>query len=165
MPVVSNTSPLLNLAIVGRFSLLRDQFREIWIPPGVFEELRVKEDLPGTQSMREAIEAGWLRVEKVRELPVVQVLQRDLDKGEAEAITLALQMKAEWILLDEREARRVAKRLGLKVAGVLGILFRARREGKLSSLERAMKELREKAGFRIGADLFAELVREAGERS
>jgi len=165
MPVVSNTSPLLNLAIVGRFSLLRDQFGEIWIPPGVFEELRVKEDLPGTQSMREAIKTGWLRVEKVREIPVMQVLQRHLDKGEAEAIALALQVKADWILLDEREARKVAKTLGLKVAGVLGILLRARREGKLSSLERAMEELREKAGFRIGANLFADLLRESGEKS
>ena len=54
-----------------------------------------------------------------------------------------------WVLLDEREARRIAKTLWLKVTGILGILLRARREGKLPSLQRAMEELREKAGFRI----------------
>ena len=137
MPAVSNTSPVLNLAIIGQLSLLRQQFGEIWIPPAVLEELRVGEDLPGSQSVREAIESGWLRVEEVRDQPLVQVLQRDLDKGEAEAIALALQVQAEWTLLDEREGRRVAKSLRMKVTGVLGILLRAWREGELPSLQRA----------------------------
>ncbi len=163
MPAVSNTSPVLNLAIIGQLSLLRQQFGEIWIPPAVLEELRVGEDLPGSQSVREAIESGWLRVEEVRDQPLVQVLHRDLDKGEAEAIALALQVQAEWTLLDEREGRRVAKSLRMKVTGVLGILLRAWREGELPSLQRAMEESREKAGFRIGAELFADLVRESGE--
>ena len=163
MPVVSNTSPVLNLAIIDRLSLLRQQFEEIWIPSAVLEEMRVEEDLPGSQAVRDAMEAGWLRVEEVKDRPLVQVLQRDLDKGEAEAVALALQMKAEWTLLDEREGRRVAKSLGLKVTGVLGILLRAWRKGELPSLRRAMEELREKAGFRIGAELFADLVRESGE--
>lgn len=163
MPVVSDTSPVLNLAIIGRLFLLRQQFGEIWIPSAVLEELRVGEDLPGSQRVREAIESGWLRVEEVKDWALVQVLQRDLDKGEAEAIALALQVKAEWTLLDEREGRRVAKSLGLKVTGVLGILLRAWREGELPSLRRAMEELREKAGFRIGAELFADLMRESGE--
>jgi len=163
MPVVSNTSPLLNLAIIGRLSLLREQFGEIWIPAAVLEELRVEEDLPGSQSVREAMEAGWLRVEEVKDQALAQVLQRDLDRGEAEAIALAVQVEAEWTLLDEREGRRVAKSLGLKVTGVLGILLRARREGRLPSLQKAMDELRERAGFRIGAELYADLIRESGE--
>ncbi|HID62210.1 MAG TPA: DUF3368 domain-containing protein [Anaerolineae bacterium] len=163
MPVVSNTSPVLNLAIIDRLSLLRQQFGEIWIPSAVLEKLRVGEDLPGSQMVRDAMEAGWLRVEEVKDRPFVQVLQRDLDKGEAEAIALALQVKAEWTLLDEREGRRVAKSLGLKVTGVLGILLRAWRESELPSLRKAMEELREKAGFRIGAELFADLVKESGE--
>ena len=82
---------------------------------------------------------------------------------EAEAIVLALQMKAGRVLLDEREGRRVAKSLGLKVTGVLGILLRARRKGKLSSLREAMDELRKRAGFRIGAALYSDLLRESGE--
>ena len=94
---------------------------------------------------------------------LVQVLQRDLDGGEAEAIALALQVKAGRVLLDEREGRRVAKSLGLKVTGVLGILLRARREGKLSSLRNAMDELRKRAGFRIGTALYTDLLRESGE--
>ncbi len=163
MPVVSNTSPVLNLAIIGQLSLLREQFGEIWIPAAVQEELRVEEDLPGSQAVRQALQAGWLRVEKVKDQVLVQVLQRDLDRGEAEAIVLAVRVKARQVLLDEREGRRIAKSLGLKVSGVLGILLRARREGRLSSLRGVIEELREKAGFHIRAELCAELIREAGE--
>lgn len=163
MPVVSNTSPLLNLSVIGLLPLLCEQFGEIWIPTAVWEELRAEEDLPGSQAIREAAEAGWLQVEVVNDQPLVQVLQRDLDKGEAEAIALALQVKAKWTLLDEREGRKVAKSLGLKVTGVLGVLLRAQREGKLPSLRKAMDELRLWAGFRIGTELYAELVRESGE--
>ena len=163
MPVVSNTSPLLNLAIVGRLPLLRQQFGEVWIPPAVIEELRVEADLPGSHAVREAMDAGWLRVEEVQDQAVVRALRRDLDGGEAEAIALALQMKAIRVLLDEREGRRVAKSLGLKVTGVLGILLHARSEGHLQSLQEAMEELQEQAGFRIGQELFTHVLRKGGE--
>lgn len=164
MPGVSNTSPVLNLAIINRLDLLREQFGEIWLPPTVIEELRLEEELPGFRAVRGAREAGWLRVGEVKDQPLLQVLQRDLDRGEAEAIALALQMKAEWTLLDERDARKVAKSLGLRVTGLLGILLRARRQGKLLSLQKVMEELRENAGFRIGAELLvADLLKESGE--
>ena len=58
MPVVSNTSPLLNLAIIDRLSLRRQQFGQILIPAAVLTELRVEEPLPGAPSLRKAIEAG-----------------------------------------------------------------------------------------------------------
>jgi predicted nucleic acid-binding protein len=109
------------------------------------------------------MEEGWLCVKEPGNRQLVHALQRDLDKGEAEAIALALQVGAEWTLLDEREGRRTAKSLGLKVTGILGILLRAWREGELPSLQRVMQDLREKAGFHIGAELFAELLRESGE--
>ena len=78
MPVVSNTSPLLNLAIVDHLSLMYEQFGEILIPQAVFEELQVEEGLPGSQTIREAIEKGWLRVKEVMDQHYVKVLQTDL---------------------------------------------------------------------------------------
>lgn len=165
MPTVSNTSPLLNLAIIDQLTLLRDQFGEIWIPPAVLEELRIDEDLPGSSVVREALGLGWLEVVEVEDQPFVLALQRNLDKGEAEAIALAVQVKARWTLLDEREGRKAAKALGLEVTGVLGVLLRAKHEGKLSSLRSAMEELREEAGFRIGAELYADILKKSEERS
>jgi predicted nucleic acid-binding protein len=99
----------------------------------------------------------------VRDRVRVAILQRDLDSGEAEAIALALQKHADWLLLDERDARRVAKSLGLKVTGVLGILLKASMDGQLSSLREAMDQLRDLADFRIGAALYTELLQAARE--
>lgn len=121
MPVISNTSPLLNLAIIDQLDLLRQQFGEILRPKAVLEELRVEEMLPGSDHLREALVAGWLQVREVNNPSLVQLLQRDLDRGEAEAIALALLLDADWIILDERDGRRIAKSFGLQVTGILGI--------------------------------------------
>jgi predicted nucleic acid-binding protein len=115
MLVVSDTSPVLNLAIIGQLDLLNRQFGEVWLPQAVTDELRIEQDLPGAIAVRTARQAGWLLTERVKDRVRVAILQRDLDSGEAEAIALALQKHAEWLLLDERDARRIAKSLGLKV--------------------------------------------------
>ena len=151
MLVVSDTSPVLNLAIIGRLDLLHQQFGTVWLPQAVIDELRSEQDLPGSMAVREAIPAGWLGSEPVEDPVRVALLERDLDRGEAEAIALALQKHADWLLLDEREGRRVAKSLGLQVTGVLGILLRARLKGQVPSFREAMDQLRDLADFRIGA--------------
>jgi predicted nucleic acid-binding protein len=102
MPSVSNTSPLLNLAIIGRLDLLRQQLDKVHVPPAVIAELRLDEPLPGCAAIQRAVETGWIEVHEVQDEALVQVLQRELDRGEAEAIALALQMKADRLLLDER---------------------------------------------------------------
>jgi predicted nucleic acid-binding protein len=163
MLVVSNTSPVLNLAIVGHLGPLQQQFGQVWLPQAVTEELRIEQDLPGSTTVGIAQRAGWLLNERVTDPVRVAILRRDLDEGEAEAIALALQKRADWLLLDERDARRVAKSLGLKVTGVLGILLKARLDGQLPSLREAMERLRDLADFRIGAGLYTELLQAAKE--
>lgn len=162
MPVVSDSSPVMNLAIIGQLDLLRDQFCEVWIPPGVLEELRVQEELPGCKAIRDALKQGWLRVHDLLNQAMAQSLRREIDKGEAEAIALAIQVGAETLLLDERRARRVAKPLGLKVTGVLGVLSRAFQAGKLGSIRQSMEDLRRKAAFRIAPALFDQVLRQCG---
>ncbi len=160
MPIVSNTSPLLNLAIIDQLSLLSHQFGEVLIPPTVLKELRLEENLPGAPAIQQAKELGWLRVKEVNNSPLLPLLRRELDEGESEAIALAIQVKAERVLLDERDARKVAKSLGLQVTGVIGILLRAKQEGQLISLQEWIDQLRQKAGFRIDQKLMATLFKE-----
>ncbi len=163
MLVVSDTSPVLNLALIGQLDLLVSQFGEVILPDAVVNELRLGEDVPGSGLVSRALEAGWLRSKAVQDEVRVAILQRDLDRGEAETIALALEVQADWLLLDEREGRRIAKSLGLAVTGVLGILLRARLTGELASLSAAMNALREEAGFWIRDDLYVEFLRAAGE--
>ena len=158
MLVVSNTSPILNLAIIDRLSLIREQFTTVTIPKGVLEELRVGENLPGSKKILDALDAKWLQVEEVQDSAMLRILKRELDAGEAETIALALENSAKWVLLDESEARRIAKDLGLRITGVLGILLRACRQERIPSLRAEMEHLREKAGFYISDHLFEELL-------
>jgi hypothetical protein len=159
MPVVSNTSPILNLAIVGHLDLLRQQFGCIQIPPVVLDELKIAEERPGSQTIQAAITAGWIQVQPVSNRSFVQLLRQTLDGGEAEAISLALELQADWLLLDERDGRKVAKSLGLQVTGVLGVLLRAKESGDLPSLQPVITDLTENAGFRIAPDLLARVLK------
>jgi uncharacterized protein len=61
MHIISNTSPILNLAIIDQLDL-RQQFTQIYIPPAVLSELKIDEDRPGSIAIRDAVEAGWIRV-------------------------------------------------------------------------------------------------------
>ncbi|MBW4516641.1 MAG: DUF3368 domain-containing protein [Timaviella obliquedivisa GSE-PSE-MK23-08B] len=158
MPVVSNTSPILNLAIVDQLELLRRQFGEILIPSSVLEELRSDEERPGSQVIREAISSGLIQIQEVNNEPLAQLLKQTLDRGEAEAIALAIELNADWTLLDEREGRKVAKSLGLSVTGILGILLRAKQVGELESLQPVIDDLINKAGFRIAPRLLAQIL-------
>ena len=81
MPAVSNTSPLLNLAIIDRLSLLRQQFGLIQIPTAVLGELRVNELLPGSLLLREAIEDGWIQVLEVSDRRLVRLLRQLRPRG------------------------------------------------------------------------------------
>jgi uncharacterized protein len=164
MPVVSNTSPILNLAIIGQLDLLRQQFGEVLIPPMVLQDLKVDAELPGVEPIRLALQNHWLRVFELSNTDIARALRRDLDNGEAEAIALALQLKLMTVLIDEHDGRAAARAMGLVPVGVLGILLRAKHTGNLDSVVTAMRALQDQAGFFINPDLFASLAREAGER-
>ncbi len=160
MLVVSNTSPILNLAIIGQLALIREQFGQVQIPLAVLAELKVLEDRPGSKEIQAAVDTGWIKAQEVSSQLSVQLLQQVLDRGESEAITLAVDLKADRILLDERDGRKIAKSLGLKVTGVLGILLRAKQEGELSSLPDTIDALVKTAGFRIAPELLAKVLEE-----
>jgi predicted nucleic acid-binding protein len=89
---------------------------------------------------------------------LTKALQRYLDVGESEAISLSLQVGASLLLLDEKDARSAAKDLGLRVTGVLGVLCRAKYQGGKISLKETKDTLRTKCGFRIDDKLYTEII-------
>jgi predicted nucleic acid-binding protein len=163
MLVVSNTSPIMNLAVVDLLNLLRQQFGEVFVPAAVIEELRLDTDYPGTDKIRQAISEGWLHQEVVENQQIILALKRELDDGEAEAIALALQLKADLILMDERDGRSVAKSMGLNPIGILGVLVRAKQAGTIQSVKEVLNKLRNEAGFYITDGLMQNILSEIGE--
>ena len=163
MLVISNTSPLLNLAIINKLHLVREQFIEIIIPNAVLNELRINENIPGSSQLKEAFDTSWIKVKAVENEAFVQLLRWELDQGEAEAIALAIELKADWVLLDERDGRKISRSLGLNITGVLGIILRGWQQGNLSSVREIINQLRTEAHFHIAPHLEEQILRETGE--
>jgi uncharacterized protein len=162
MLVVSNTSPLSNLAIIGRLKEFREQFGAVVIPPAVEVELNRNPIANAREVLARAMDEGWIRVTLLTR-PVPAELLQALDLGEAEALSLALEVKAGMVLLDESAARSRAAKLGIPHTGVLGILRRARQTGRIVSLKTEIQRLRTEAGFFIDAALEKALVISVGE--
>lgn len=162
MLVVSNTSPLSNLAIIGQLHLVREQFHAIVIPPGVLAELNRVPDARAQQALFGAITDGWISVAPLT-TPVPPELETTLDAGEAEALTLAFEVKADLVLLDETDARRKAGELRIAFTGVLGILRKARLNQRIPSLKQAIGALRTEAHFFISPALERALLISVGE--
>ncbi len=132
MIVISNTSPLTNLAAIGQFDLLHHLFGEITIPDAVWDELNAGGVVwPGRDAVASA---QWVQRHSVHNTLAVAALLDDLDRGEAEAIVLALELGADLLLLDEADGRHHAQRLGLQVLGVIGALRLAKAKGLIDSV-------------------------------
>ncbi len=161
MKVVSDTSPLTNLAAIGKFHLLRDLYGHLYIPTAVWQELNaLGRAWPGCE---EVARADWITTMDVANTTVVAALCEHLDPGEAEAIALALELQADLVLLDEREGRHTAQRLGLRVVGVVGVLLEAKARGLVKSVRPLLDDLRHKAGFYLSDAVYTTALRWAGE--
>jgi predicted nucleic acid-binding protein len=159
--VVSDTSPVLNLARIGRLELLHLLYKQVLIPSAVFAELTAsKRDLPPAIDLASE---PWLIVASATDQQRVQELRENLDPGEAEAIVLAIEHRADLLLVDERRARRTATAVGLSVTGLLGVVARAKRVGLIDMGKPVVDELIHVARFWIGPVLYAEVLAELGE--
>ena len=155
--VVSDTSPLLNLALIDRLDLLRSQFSNVTIPRQVWDELT--EGQEGLEALRALRGDGCLHLVEVERSDLFVELFGELDLGETAAICYAVEENADLILLDERDGRRVARRHGLNVTGVIGVLIRGAKTGPVE-LAHELDALRD-AGFWISDDLYERVLSEA----
>lgn len=143
--VISNTSPLTNLAAIGHFDLLRALYGGLLIAEAVWEELNAHGRVwPGRN---EVAGAGWITRRTVQNRPLVMALRERLDPGEAETIALAVECPPAFVLMDEKEGRHTAQRFGLKTVGVVGVLIEAKTRGLIAEVGPLLERLRQEAGF------------------
>ena len=161
MIVVSDTSPILNLARIARLHLLPSLYGQVFIPSAVYREL--------TNSNRDldpAIDLAaepWLIVASANDQKRVRELREILDEGEAEGIILAIERGADLMLVDERRGRRTATAAGLTVIGLLGVVVLAKRAGLIDLAKPVLDDLIQTARFWIGSDLYSEVLAELDE--
>ncbi|BAU12233.1 hypothetical protein LEP3755_27620 [Leptolyngbya sp. NIES-3755] len=161
MIIVSNTTPLSELAKIDRLDLLHSLFTTILIPPAVYAELTTG-DHPATIAIPVAT---WIETRSMNQVErIEQLLQSPgLDRGECAAIALAEELKADRLLMDERAGRKLAQTLGLPTIGTIGILLLAKEEGIVSEITPLLNDLIDH-GTWISPAFYQQVLQMAGEK-
>lgn len=131
MLVVSNSSPLIALARLSYLDLLQALYGEIVIPQAVYQE--VVQGGNGRAGSAAVQVAPWISTQTVRDTIAVDILREQLDRGESEAIVLALETQAQLLLIDEARGRRIAQSRRLTHIGTVGIIVLAKRRNLIPS--------------------------------
>ncbi len=157
MIVVSDTSPLNYLILIGQDHILPALFGQVFAPPAVVAELKRSKASALVGAWADNPPA-WLEVRAPRTVPAGS----ELGPGETEALALAQELQADVLLIDERDGVAAAKRLNLFVTGTLGVLTLAAEKGLLSFAD-AISALR-RTTFRAPEKLIEELLRRDTQR-
>jgi predicted nucleic acid-binding protein len=152
--VVSDTSPLNYLILIGAIQICPSLFDRVIIPETVASEL-AHERAPEDVRSWIARPPTWLEARA----PAASDPTMALDIGERDALSLALELEADLVLVDDKAARTVAKDRGLTVAGTLAVIELASRRG-LVDLHDALEALTS-TSFRIRKDVMEALVSHA----
>lgn len=131
MLIVSDSSPLISLAILDLLEILDVLFEKVYVPESVFQEV-TKGDKPHSNKLKVYLEN---KVKKVNDQLSVDILKNDIDVGEAESIVLALEIGIQDVLMDDYKGRMKATLNGLTPIGVIGILIRAKQKGIIQNLK------------------------------
>lgn len=162
MTVVVDASVLIALASLRRLDLIRLVLAPdaVYIPDAVWQEVVVQGG--GRPAAVEIARCPWVQRRSPSLAHSMILTSEHLDPGEAEAIALAHEVKADVVLMDEKAGRRAAQRSGLRVLGTLGLLLQGKRTGVLAQVKPELDGLA-RAGFYIAHSLREEVLKRAGE--
>ena len=156
---MADAGPLIGLAAIGGLGWLRKLFGSVLIPDAVAAELRLDSGMPGAAALAAARDQGWLKTQRVADVPAR--LLAVVDRGEAEAIVLA-RHKAVPLLIDESRGRTAARKEGVRVFGSGALLIRAKEDGLIGEVRSSLEALM-KVQYRLSESLRHEILRLAGE--
>ncbi|CAN2049301.1 DUF3368 domain-containing protein [Candidatus Magnetomoraceae bacterium gMMP-13] len=159
--IISNTTPLINFSAIHRLDILQSLFEKIYIPSAVKVELFEKgKYYPSTTELK--------NVQFIETMSIHNTMHRDallteLDIGEAEAITLALEKKAEFLLLDEVTGRMMAESYNIPIIGSIGCLVEAKRCNMIPSIKQLLDDMKYQAKFWVNPKLYEKILKDNNE--
>ncbi|ACB52568.1 hypothetical protein cce_3220 [Crocosphaera subtropica ATCC 51142] len=143
MIIISDTSPLCYLILIDCIDILPQLYGNVIITEAVYQELQA-EATPEIVKKWIKNPPNWLIIETINDLSDTELDK--LDQGEKEAIILAEEIKADLVILDDKIARNIANKRGLKIIGLLGILGNAA-QNNLIDLSTKITELQQTSFF------------------
>ena len=158
--VVVNTTPLIALSHVGQLDILKKLYGEIIIPKAVYRELSAKTESICKKAVDRSLE--WIRVENIKNQMAKTMYKTQLHDGEVEVMILSKEIAADVVIIDDANAKKHAKYLGLPVTGTLGVLIKAKREGLINELKPILYQMTEN-GIYISQSLIELCLKQVGE--
>lgn len=148
--VIADTSCFILLHKIQELNILRELFKRVYTTSEVVREFN--QPLP-----------DWVIISRATDQKYQNLLMREVDLGEASAIALSFEIEDALLILDDRQARLLAERLGKKYTGTLGLIARAAREEVVPSIEDIITRIRQ-TNFRFSESIFEE-IRKAAKKS
>ena len=137
MIIISDSSPLISLAIIGKLDILTHLYDEIYVRTAVYKEV-VKSNKSFAKELKSFLQG---KIKNVKNKMAVDILLSDIGAGEAEAIILALEQHPDVVLIDDLKARRFARIKGLNVMGTMGLLLMAKKAGLIEEIKPLLSNL------------------------
>jgi hypothetical protein len=154
--IVSNASPLIVLLKINKLFILKELFEKVVIPDAVYKEITAKEhDKLVFDKLK------WVEIRRVRKTEMINLLEKLIDKGEAEAVVLAKELNA-TLLIDDAKARKYAKLVNIEVIGTLGLLKMAKKNGLVQSVRKVIDDILTE-GYYIEDRLVRKILKDIGE--
>lgn len=158
--VIVNSTPLIVLSNIKYLHLLKDLYKDIYIPQAVYDEVTAKND-SACQQIKNNL--NWIHICKIQDQSQKRMYQAKLHDGEVEVMILAQQnQNKDLVIIDDNSAKKTAKYLGLTVTGSLGVILKAKKQGLIHSVITLMNQLIQN-GFYITPEVYDFVKDEAGE--
>jgi len=147
--IVSDASCLILLLKIDEIGILKEMSNKVFVTSVIKNEL--KQDLP-----------VWIQVLDPKDKHYQSILEIDLDKGEASAIALMLELDDAILIIDDLKGRKLAEKLGFKFSGTLGLLLKAKQIGVIKSIKPVLDKIR-LTNFRFSERLLTDILNQAKE--
>ena len=158
--VIVNSTPLIVLSNINYLHLLKDLYKDIYIPQAVYDEVTAKND-SACQQIKNNL--NWIHICKIQDQSQKRMYQAKLHDGEVEVMILAQEnQNKDLVIIDDNSAKKTAKYLGLTVTGSLGVILKAKKQGLIHSVITLMNQLIQN-GFYITPEVYDFVKEEAGE--
>ncbi len=147
--IISDTSCLILLDKIGELEILNKLFGQIYTTPEVANEFGLP--LP-----------SWIEVKQPLEISYQSIIEGTIDKGEASAIALAIEMDDCLLIIDDLKGRKYASQIGISIIGTIGVIVDAKLAGVILSVKPLIAKIKA-TNFRITQQLEAIVLKKAGE--
>ena len=163
MIIISDTTCLSALVRIGELDILRKLFQEVIIPPKVHEELLALAAFGVDVTVFSKL--NWIKIQEPKTCPLLSQLLNILDPGESYAIALAVELQADWLIVDDLDARKIATQLNINLTGVGGIFIQAKDRGIITEVKPYLDLIMINAGFKLSTTLYNRILQLAGEQN